>query len=62
VPFQTPHGDRALSASIGVVTCSSGEVSTVENIIRQADQAMYQAKMEGKARIVCMDIHAGRPG
>jgi diguanylate cyclase (GGDEF)-like protein len=59
VPFHTPHGDRTLSASIGVVTCSSGEVSTVEDIIRQADRAMYQAKMEGKARIVCMDIRAG---
>ena len=51
-PFVTPFGERTLSASIGVAPCGPDRATGVANIIRAADQAMYRAKMEGKARIV----------
>ncbi len=51
-PFTTPFGERTMSASIGVAPCSHDRHASVANLIRAADQAMYQAKMEGKARIV----------
>jgi len=59
-PFPTPFGDRTVSASIGVVACAKGDESTVEELIRRADHAMYQAKMEGKSRVVAQDLVAGR--
>jgi diguanylate cyclase (GGDEF)-like protein len=51
-PFVTPFGERTLSASIGIAPCGHDRLSSVANVIRAADQAMYRAKMEGKARIV----------
>jgi diguanylate cyclase (GGDEF)-like protein len=51
-PFATPFGERTLSASIGIAPCGHDRLSSVANVIRAADQAMYRAKMEGKARIV----------
>lgn len=44
-------GNQLLSASIGICLFPrEGRASTVEGIIRCADQAMYQAKSEGKRR------------
>jgi len=51
-PFATPFGERLLSASIGVAPCGGDGHTSVAGLIRAADQAMYRAKMEGKARIV----------
>jgi diguanylate cyclase (GGDEF)-like protein len=51
-PFSTPLGDRSLSASIGIATCSIHHPMEADSLMRAADSAMYQAKMEGKARVV----------
>ena len=51
-PFATPLGDRQLSASIGVATCGGARRSSSDALIREADRAMYRAKMDGKARVV----------
>jgi diguanylate cyclase (GGDEF)-like protein len=51
-PFSTPSGDRTLSVSIGVATCSIRNPMEADDLVRAADRAMYRAKMEGKARIV----------
>jgi diguanylate cyclase (GGDEF)-like protein len=60
-PFVTPFGERTLSVSIGVAPCSAGQSTSVVNLIRAADQAMYRAKMEGKARIVSALTRAPGP-
>ncbi len=51
-PFQTPFGDRTMSASIGVSVTDPSTEASAEHCIRAADRAMYRAKMEGKARVV----------
>jgi diguanylate cyclase (GGDEF)-like protein len=60
-PFPTPSGDRRLSASIGVATCSVHHPSEGDSLIRAADRAMYRAKMEGKARIMSAPPTAAHP-
>ena len=60
-PFATPFGERTLSASIGVAPCGHDHPLSVATLIRAADQAMYRAKMEGKARIVHALIRAPGP-
>jgi len=60
-PIATPYGERTLSASIGVVTGSTSRSASPDRFIREADQAMYRAKMEGKARVVatCVGANSG---
>ncbi|MGH9017097.1 MAG: diguanylate cyclase domain-containing protein [Acidimicrobiales bacterium] len=60
-PFATPSGDRTLSASIGVATCSVLNPMEGDSLIRVADRAMYRAKMEGKARIATAQPLAAQP-
>ena len=61
--FSKPHnlkGHEVIStASIGIVT-SSDKYNKAEELIRDADNAMYQAKASGKARYVLFDeaMHA----
>jgi diguanylate cyclase (GGDEF)-like protein len=60
-PFSTPSGDRTLSASIGIATCNVLNPMEADGLIRAADSAMYRAKMEGKARIVCAHHQVVQP-
>lgn len=39
-----------LTASIGIVVANSGEHTSAERLLNQADAAMYQAKRSGKAQ------------
>lgn len=61
--FAKPHSlgghDVISTASIGIVT-SEGHYSRPEEMIRDADNAMYQAKASGRARYVVFDeqMHA----
>jgi diguanylate cyclase (GGDEF)-like protein len=44
-------GTPTVTASIGVVSCSAPDANTDE-LLRRADQAMYEAKRTGKDRVV----------
>ncbi len=48
-PFVIDGIPHSISASIGVAFCSAGE-SRSEDMLREADQAMYAAKASGRAR------------
>jgi diguanylate cyclase (GGDEF)-like protein len=48
-------GTPTVTASIGVVSCSAAEANTDE-LLRKADQAMYDAKKAGKDRVVQVEI------
>jgi diguanylate cyclase (GGDEF)-like protein len=48
-------GTPTVTASIGVVSCTTPEANTDE-LLRRADQAMYEAKRTGKDRVVQVAI------
>jgi diguanylate cyclase (GGDEF)-like protein len=48
-------GTPTVTASIGVVSCSAPDANTDE-LLRRADQAMYEAKRTGKDRVVQVAI------
>ena len=50
-PFMVSGGDVAVSASIGVASGSG----TAENLLRDADVAMYEAKAAGRSRYQIFD-------
>ena len=52
---QAFHGTPTVTASIGVVSCAQTEVDATE-VLRRADQAMYEAKGKGKDRAVKVAI------
>lgn len=58
-PFKLAGHELTMSASIGIAFSDCGE-NTVEELLRDADTAMYQAKSLGKAqhRIFDKDMHA----
>ena len=45
------RGTPNVTASIGVVSCTATEANT-DDLLRRADQAMYDAKRMGKDRVV----------
>jgi diguanylate cyclase (GGDEF)-like protein len=49
------RGTPSVTASIGVVSVSGTEAGTDE-LLRKADQAMYEAKREGKDRVVQVSL------
>ena len=53
-PFALDRHEVFTSASIGVALSSTGYASA-EQLMREADLAMYQAKTEGRARFVVFD-------
>jgi diguanylate cyclase (GGDEF)-like protein len=69
-PHKIGDHDVISTASIGIVT-SAGDYGRADNVLRDADTAMYHAKISGKARHVVFDdrMHQeavprsrGRPG
>lgn len=53
-PFLLIDDPVTIGASIGVAFCST-HVSTVDEVVRQADVAMYEAKRLGKGRAIVYD-------
>jgi diguanylate cyclase (GGDEF)-like protein len=54
VPFQLAHGETTAAASVGIAL-SSDPTQDPEDLIRDADAAMYRAKAAGGARVVLFD-------
>lgn len=50
---ETPAGQLRVTASIGVAQSSHGN-KTIADIQRQADQAMYEAKRQGRNRVTAL--------
>jgi diguanylate cyclase (GGDEF)-like protein len=53
-PFPIGEHHAVVSASIGLAT-TTDSTATAEDLLRQADLAMYQAKVNGKARTAVFD-------
>jgi diguanylate cyclase (GGDEF)-like protein/PAS domain S-box-containing protein len=58
-PFKTDAGDVFAAASVGIAI-GAPEYDRPEEILRDADAAMYVAKSEGRARAVVFDDSIGR--
>jgi diguanylate cyclase (GGDEF)-like protein/PAS domain S-box-containing protein len=49
-PFRLLDASRTLAASVGIAVCS-GPATSAEELLRDADAAMYQAKKQGRNRV-----------
>lgn len=54
-PVAVEGGELGVSASIGVCVCYPGSDADADQILRQADHAMYAAKLAGKSRYHVFD-------
>jgi diguanylate cyclase (GGDEF)-like protein len=54
-PFPIGDHEAVVSASIGLVTTADAAAATAEDLLGQADLAMYEAKLSGKARATVFD-------
>jgi diguanylate cyclase (GGDEF)-like protein len=54
LPFRLDGQDSVIGASIGIACATDGS-TTVEDLLRQADLAMYEAKAGGRDRYVVFD-------
>ncbi len=59
-PLQIDHLQLRVSASIGVAFCPLSGGADPDQLLRQADQAMYQAKLAGKNRYHLFDAAQDR--
>jgi diguanylate cyclase (GGDEF)-like protein len=54
LPFHLPHGDTMSAASLGIALAADPD-QDVEDLIRDADAAMYRAKESGGGRLMLFD-------
>lgn len=53
-------GEQHFNISLGLADCKYGEFESVANIIKKADQAMYQSKQKGRNTVsVYVDVQEG---
>ena len=53
-PRDTPKRDIRITVSIGVATCI-GAGDSIDDLLQRADTAMYQAKADGRNRVISAD-------
>jgi diguanylate cyclase (GGDEF)-like protein len=57
-PLQTGRGDLAVTISVGVGTLAKSDPD-VDGLLRRADDALYQAKAQGRDRVVVASLPDG---
>ena len=55
-PLSLPNRELSLTYSVGVTLSTTGD--SPESLLRDADDAMYQAKRDGKDQVIVFDQHA----
>lgn len=56
--FPAPMEDLTVTVSLGVATYPSPQVDSVDSLFRQADEALYRAKQNGRNRVETMNLLA----
>ena len=56
--FPTPMEDMTVTVSAGVATFPSLHIDSVDSLFRQADEALYRAKQNGRNRVETMIVAA----
>ena len=61
LPLRVAHKELSLRCSIGISVVSEGSIASAEELIRDADAAMYRAKRDGKGsyRLFEPEMHEG---
>lgn len=54
IPHRNSGSNTVVTISIGVA-CTAPGIDTAEQLIQRADEALYQAKGQGRNRVACMD-------
>jgi diguanylate cyclase (GGDEF)-like protein len=52
--FPSPMEDLTVTISAGVATFPSLQVDSIDSLFRQADEALYRAKQNGRNRVETM--------
>lgn len=52
-PFSTEWGSHPVSVSIGVSLCAANVTCTLDDVISEADAALYTAKNTGRNKVAC---------
>jgi len=55
ISFEPPMEGLNVTVSVGVASFPSAQVSDVDSLIRQADEALYRAKQNGRNRVDVME-------
>jgi diguanylate cyclase (GGDEF)-like protein len=53
IRFATRHGELSVSASIGISICPANDTCKLNEILDEADVALYTAKQAGRNKVVC---------
>lgn len=59
-PVETNEGRIHVTTSLGVAIAGCSHTVDVDSVIREADRALYRAKLEGRNRVVTADESPGR--
>jgi diguanylate cyclase (GGDEF)-like protein len=62
MPLATEHGESRISISIGISFCPQDTMRNLEDILAEADSALYAAKQAGRNRVACVDNDSALPG